>query len=144
MCVEPAAGTLISNLSGAESVACEFVTVAQCSYTGTMKTEVVRARIETDLKEQAAAVLADSGLEMSDAIRLFLRQVVRAGGLPFPVKGGVRVVSGRRLWQMKRASQARDRQLAAQGVLSAEDVMLIKPKALRGASIRWPTVKLSD
>jgi addiction module RelB/DinJ family antitoxin len=110
-----------------------------------MKTEVVRARVEADLKAQAAAVLADSGLEMSDAIRLFLRQVVTAGGLPFPVKSrGVRVVPGKRLWQMKRASQARDRHLMARGALSAEDVMLIKPKALRGASIRWPTAKLSD
>jgi addiction module RelB/DinJ family antitoxin len=110
-----------------------------------MKTEVVRARIETGLKAQAAAVLADSGLEMSDAIRLFLRQVVRAGGLPFPVKSGAALmVSGKRLWQMKRASQARDRDLLARGALSAEDVMLIKPKALRGASIRWPTAKLSD
>jgi addiction module RelB/DinJ family antitoxin len=110
-----------------------------------MKTEVVRARIETDLKAQASAVLADSGLEMSDAIRLFLRQVVRAGGLPFPVKGGgVHVASGKQLWQMKRASQARDRQLVARGALSPEDVMLIKPKALRGATIRWPTAKLSD
>jgi hypothetical protein len=64
-----------------------------------MKTEVVRARIDKDLKVQAAAVLADSGLEMSDAIRLFLRQVVRAGGLPFPVKGGgAGRVSGKRLW----------------------------------------------
>jgi DNA-damage-inducible protein J len=109
-----------------------------------MKTEVVRARIETDLKVQAGAVLAESGLEMSDAIRLFLRQVVRIGGLPFSVKSAVRVVSGKRLRQMKRASQTRDRQLVARGELSAEDVMLVKPKALRGASIRWPTAKLSD
>ena len=63
---------------------------------------------------------------MSDAIRLFLRQVVKAGGLPFPVKGGgVRVASGKQLWEMKRASQARDRQLVAQGALSPEDVMLV-------------------
>jgi addiction module RelB/DinJ family antitoxin len=92
----------------------------------------------------SAAVLADSGLEMSDAVRLFLCQVIRAGGLPFPVRsGGVRVVSGKRLWQMKHTSQARDRQLLARGALTAEDVMLIKPKALRGASIRCPTAKLS-
>ena len=38
-----------------------------------MKTEVVRARIDADLKTQAAAVLAGSGLEMSDAVRLFFR-----------------------------------------------------------------------
>lgn len=110
-----------------------------------MKTEVVRARIETDLNAQAAAVLADSGLEMSDAIRSFLRQVVKAGALPFPVKSGaVRVASGKRLWQMKRASQERDRNPSARSALSAEDMMLIKPKALRGAGIRWPTAKLSD
>jgi DNA-damage-inducible protein J len=109
-----------------------------------MKIEVVRARIEAELKAQAGAVLAASGLEMSDAIRLFLRQVVRTGGLPFPVKSDVRVVSGKRLWQMKRASQARDRRLVARGALSADDVMLVKPKALRGARIRWPTAKLSD
>lgn len=36
-----------------------------------MKSEVVRARIESDLKDQAAAVLKASGLELSDAIRLF-------------------------------------------------------------------------
>ena len=109
-----------------------------------MKTEVVRARIEVELKERAAAVLTDSGLEMSDAIRLFLRQVVKAGGLPFPVRSSVRVVSGSKLWQMKRSSQARDRQLVASGVLSAEDLMLVKPQSLRGARIRWPKAKLSD
>jgi DNA-damage-inducible protein J len=100
-----------------------------------MKTEVVRARIETDLKAQAAAVLAATGLEMSDAIRLFLRQVVRSGGLPFSVKSsGPRVVP----------AKARDQDLVARGELSAEDLMLIKPKALRRASIRWPNTKLSD
>ena len=110
-----------------------------------MKTEVVRARIETDLKAQAAAVLAASGLEMSDAIRLFLRQVVRSGGLPFAVKGsGPRVVPAKLLWEMKRVSQARDRELVARGALSAEDLMLVKPKDLRGARIRWPKTKLSD
>jgi hypothetical protein len=32
----------------------------------------------------------------------------------------------------------------AHGELSAEDLMLIKPKTLRRASIRWPNTKLSD
>jgi DNA-damage-inducible protein J len=110
-----------------------------------MKTEVVRARIDERLKAQAAAVLAESGLEMSDAIRLFLRQVVMAGGLPFAVKNDpARAVSGAQLWQMKRASQKRDRNLVATGKLAADDLMLVKPKALRGAKMRWPTVKLSD
>jgi DNA-damage-inducible protein J len=110
-----------------------------------MKTEVVRARIDADLKAQAVAVLSASGLEMSDAIRLFFRQVVAHGGLPFMVKSsGIRTVSGEILWQMKRSSQARDRELVARGAVSAEDLMLIKPKALRSARIRWPNAKLSD
>lgn len=110
-----------------------------------MKTEVVRARIEADLKAQATAVLAASGLEVSDAIRLFFRQVVRQGGLPFEVKSsGIREVPGEVLWRMKRSSQARDRELVARGAASPEDLMLVKPAALRGARIRWPNAKLSD
>ena len=35
-----------------------------------MKNSVIRARIETDLKEQATAVLAATNLNVSDAIRL--------------------------------------------------------------------------
>ncbi|TLZ33537.1 MAG: hypothetical protein E6K25_01935 [Gammaproteobacteria bacterium] len=42
-----------------------------------MKEAVVRARIDVELKVQAAAVLKANDLELSDAIRLFLRQVVR-------------------------------------------------------------------
>lgn len=42
----------------------------------------VRARVEPQLKEQASAVLQDIGLDLSTAIRLFLRSVVEKGGLP--------------------------------------------------------------
>lgn len=47
-----------------------------------MMTVDVRARIEPQLKEQAAAVLQAQGLDVSTAIRLFLRSVVEKGGLP--------------------------------------------------------------
>lgn len=50
------------------------------------KTTEIRSRIEPDLKESAARILAECGLNLSDAIRLFLRQVVATQGLPFPVK----------------------------------------------------------
>lgn len=49
-------------------------------------TAEIRSRIEPHLKEQAARVLAARGLNMSDAIRLFLRQVVAENGLPFECK----------------------------------------------------------
>lgn len=50
------------------------------------KTADVRTRIEPELKEDAQKVLAENGLTVSDAIRLFLRQVVVHKGLPFDVR----------------------------------------------------------
>lgn len=47
-----------------------------------MMTVDVRARVEPELKREAAAVLEASGLDVSTAIRLFLRSVVETGGLP--------------------------------------------------------------
>jgi len=52
----------------------------------TLKTTDVRSRIEPEIKDRAAEVLASCGLNLSDAIRLFLRQVVVQEGLPFEVK----------------------------------------------------------
>lgn len=104
-----------------------------------MKDDVVRARISADLKAQAQEVLASHGLEMSDAIRLFLHQVVRVGGLPFQVRDpGVRVVSAKRLWDMKREAQAQDRAAAKSGKLPPEARVLIQPRHLKGAKIHWP------
>jgi len=54
--------------------------------TTTLKTTDVRSRIEPDLKDRATEVLAECGLNLSDAIRLFLRQVVAQQGLPFEIK----------------------------------------------------------
>lgn len=52
----------------------------------TLKTTDVRSRIEPEIKDRATEVLASCGLNLSDAIRLFLRQVVAQEGLPFEVK----------------------------------------------------------
>jgi len=46
-----------------------------------MLTVDVRCRVEPELKQQAA-VLEATDLDMSTAIRLFLRSVVEKGGLP--------------------------------------------------------------
>lgn len=51
-----------------------------------LKVAEVRSRIEPDLKEDATRVLAACGLNVSEAVRLFLRQVVAQNGLPFEVK----------------------------------------------------------
>ena len=51
-----------------------------------LKSAEVRSRIEPDLKEKSVEVLASLGLDLSDAIRLFLRKVVDEKGLPFAVR----------------------------------------------------------
>lgn len=51
-----------------------------------LKTTDVRCRIEGDLKEHATEILKACGLSVSDAMRLFLRQVVATQGLPFDVR----------------------------------------------------------
>jgi DNA-damage-inducible protein J len=48
--------------------------------------EIIRARIEPELKNEATKVLNSLGLTPSAAIRIFLQQVVSEQGLPFPVK----------------------------------------------------------
>ena len=50
-----------------------------------MLTVDVRSRVDPELKRDAAAVLKAAGLDVSTAIRLFLRIVVETGGLPIDV-----------------------------------------------------------
>ena len=44
--------------------------------------QVVQARINGEVKAQAAAVLADMGLSVSDAVRILLTRVAREKTLP--------------------------------------------------------------
>jgi len=50
------------------------------------KTEMIRARVEPDLKHQVEEVLGELGLSATEAITLFYRQVVMHQGLPFEVR----------------------------------------------------------
>jgi len=45
--------------------------------------QLVQARIDGKIKEEAAAVLAAMGLSLSDAVRLLLTKVAREKELPF-------------------------------------------------------------
>jgi DNA-damage-inducible protein J len=51
-----------------------------------MPDTMIRSRIDASLKIEAQSLLEGMGLSMSEAIRLFLHQVVAEKGLPFPVK----------------------------------------------------------
>lgn len=50
---------------------------------GRTKHSFVHSRIKEDIKEQASLILDKLGLNVSDAIRLFLNQVVIHRGMPF-------------------------------------------------------------
>lgn len=49
------------------------------------KTAMVRARVEPELKEHAETVFHRLGLNVTQAITMFYRQVELRGGLPFDV-----------------------------------------------------------
>lgn len=50
------------------------------------RTANVFARVEPEIKEQAEQVLDRLGIPMSNAVGMFLRQVVLQKGIPFEVK----------------------------------------------------------
>lgn len=50
------------------------------------RTSNVFARVEPEVKEEAEKVLEQLGIPMSNAVGMFLRQVVLQNGIPFDVK----------------------------------------------------------
>ncbi len=50
------------------------------------RTSNVFARVEPEIKEQAESVLNQLGIPMSNAVGMFLRQVVLQKGIPFEMK----------------------------------------------------------
>ena len=50
-----------------------------------MKTAVIHARIEPQVKRQAEGVLHELGLSPTEAIRIFYRQITLRLGIPFAV-----------------------------------------------------------
>lgn len=50
------------------------------------KTTNLYVRLEPGLKEQAEAILSQLGIPVSNAVNIFLKQVVMQRGIPFDVK----------------------------------------------------------
>lgn len=48
-----------------------------------MTSKIVQVRIDSELKNKSEEVLSKIGLNFSDAVRIFLNQVVNDQGLPF-------------------------------------------------------------
>ncbi|HHV11121.1 MAG TPA: type II toxin-antitoxin system RelB/DinJ family antitoxin [Clostridiales bacterium] len=45
----------------------------------------VNIRVDEELKKQTENLLSDMGLNMTTAVNIFLRQIVRTGGIPFEI-----------------------------------------------------------
>jgi DNA-damage-inducible protein J len=76
----------------------------------------VRARIDGHVKDEAAHVLADMGLTVSDAIRLMLMRVAAEKALPFPVK----VPNAKTRAAMREAGQGKGKRFASVKDLMAD------------------------
>ncbi|MDL0089860.1 type II toxin-antitoxin system RelB/DinJ family antitoxin [Campylobacter gastrosuis] len=50
-----------------------------------MATSLIQVRINEQDKKQADELLAQLGLDMGTAIRIFIKQVLNRGGLPFKI-----------------------------------------------------------
>jgi len=50
------------------------------------KTDTLHVRVEPSIKQKAEKTLNDLGLSISDAINVFLNQIVLNDGIPFEIK----------------------------------------------------------
>lgn len=50
------------------------------------ETKTLNLRVDADLKHQAETIFSDLGIPTSTAINMFLRSVVRYGGIPFDLR----------------------------------------------------------
>jgi addiction module RelB/DinJ family antitoxin len=107
-----------------------------------MKAKLVCVRVDAKLKVRAAKILAKEELTLSDAIRIFLAEVVHQKNMPVELQAGPRIVSGRTLRKIKQAQQARDHARSSSGKRSRQ--LLISAKEAREARVEWPDADLDD
>ena len=50
-----------------------------------MSTSIVQFRIEDDLKEEACAIFEKLGIDLSTALRMFIKRAIMENGIPFPM-----------------------------------------------------------
>lgn len=53
----------------------------------------VTFNVDSEIKEQASKIFKELGLTLSAGLEVYLRAVVREGGIPFPVTGTQEVQS---------------------------------------------------
>lgn len=82
-------GLSVGTVSGATGRFCRCAVHPSCVLCAAQKRMKKMAklniRIEDAVKRQAESVLSDLGLNMTSAVTVFLRQVIRCNGIPFPL-----------------------------------------------------------
>ena len=51
-----------------------------------MSTSLIQIRVEDNLKKKAAQIYSDLGIDISTAVRMFLKRTVMENGIPFNMK----------------------------------------------------------
>ncbi len=49
----------------------------------------ITVRVDENIKKEASSVLKEVGMDMSTAINVYLRQVIRSNGIPFAVSADI-------------------------------------------------------
>ncbi len=49
----------------------------------------ITIRVDDKIKKEAVSILKEVGLDMSTAINVYLKQVIRTNGIPFPLSADV-------------------------------------------------------
>lgn len=63
-----------------------------------MASSVIQVRVDDELRQEATEIFDDLGIDMSTAVRMFLKRTVKERGLPFSmitIDDNVRKHSGR-------------------------------------------------
>lgn len=71
------------------------------------KSTTIQIRIDTNTKEQAQQVLAEMGLDMSSAIKLFLRNIIITESIPLELRSSKGMLAERKCDLLKEAARSR-------------------------------------
>lgn len=72
-----------------------------------MNMELLQVRVDKETKKQASAIYASLGMDLSTAVRVFLRKSILIGGMPFEVSiGETRAQAMLSLQKMRDISEA--------------------------------------
>ena len=67
----------------------------------------LQIRIDSDTKEQAQKILAEMGLDMSSAIKLFLRNIIITESVPLELRSEKGMLAERKCDLLKEAARSR-------------------------------------